>query len=45
VVAIDGPHLLLQREPQRVAEIIAGFVLRLATTPAYTSQTTRRHDP
>ena len=26
VVAIAGPHLLLQKEPQRVAAAIAGFV-------------------
>jgi pimeloyl-ACP methyl ester carboxylesterase len=25
-VAIDGPHLLVQTEPQLVAEVVAGFV-------------------
>jgi pimeloyl-ACP methyl ester carboxylesterase len=29
VVSIDGPHLILQREPERTAEIIARFVQRL----------------
>jgi pimeloyl-ACP methyl ester carboxylesterase len=28
VVAVDGPHLLLQREPKRTAEIVAGFARR-----------------
>lgn len=29
VVVIDGPHLLLQREPQRVAEVVAEFIQEL----------------
>lgn len=29
VERVDGPHLLLQREPRRCAEIIAGFVERI----------------
>jgi len=28
-VAIDGPHLLVQREPQLVADVVAGFVREL----------------
>jgi pimeloyl-[acyl-carrier protein] methyl ester esterase len=28
-VAIDGPHLLLQREPELAAEVVAGFVREL----------------
>jgi pimeloyl-[acyl-carrier protein] methyl ester esterase len=29
VVQIDGPHLLLQREPEAAAEVVAGFVRSL----------------
>jgi hypothetical protein len=28
-VAIDGPHLLMQREPRLVAEVVVGFVREL----------------
>ena len=28
-VTVDGPHLLLQREPQKTAQIVADFVARL----------------
>jgi len=30
VAALDGPHLLLQREPRRAAEVVAGFAQHLA---------------
>lgn len=34
VASVDGPHLLLQREPQKVADIIVGFIrsCRLTST-------------
>ena len=30
VAVLDGPHLLLQREPRRAAEVVAGFAQHLA---------------
>lgn len=30
VAVLEGPHLLLQREPRRAAEVVAGFVQHLA---------------
>jgi len=30
VAALEGPHLLLQREPRRAAEVVAGFAQHLA---------------
>ena len=30
VAELDGPHLLLQREPRRAAEVVAGFAQHLA---------------